>query len=74
MLQTSQLFDGARQRFLDALLAAARIEVYLPNVGAAGACVSWGGRHVCLLDLGCASCSRRPSCHPTQAYLHPPLP
>ena len=30
--QSSQLFDGARQRFLDALLAAARVEVYLPNV------------------------------------------
>ena len=30
--QTSNLFIGARQRFLDALLAAARVEVYLPNV------------------------------------------
>lgn len=30
--QACQLFGGARQRFLDALLAAARVEVYLPNV------------------------------------------
>lgn len=30
--QTSNLFIGARQRFLDALLAAARVEVYLPGV------------------------------------------
>ncbi|KAL4458838.1 hypothetical protein ABPG75_013703 [Micractinium tetrahymenae] len=29
--RSSHLFDGARQRFLDALLAAARVEVYLPN-------------------------------------------
>ena len=36
-VQTSQLFDGARQRFLDALLAAARVEVYLPNVRPAAA-------------------------------------
>lgn len=36
VLQSSQLFDGARQRFLDALLAAARVEVYLPNVSGAG--------------------------------------
>ncbi len=32
LLQSSQLFDGARQRFLDALLVAARVEAYLPNV------------------------------------------
>ncbi|KAL4435944.1 hypothetical protein ABPG77_000706 [Micractinium sp. CCAP 211/92] len=31
VLQSSQLFDGARQRFLDALLVAARVEAYLPN-------------------------------------------
>ena len=33
--QSSTLFDGARQRFLDALLAAARVEAYLPNVSVA---------------------------------------
>ena len=32
VLQGSLLFDGARQRFLDAVLAAARVEAYLPNV------------------------------------------
>ncbi|PSC76146.1 potassium NKT2 [Micractinium conductrix] len=31
ILQQSTLFHGARQRFLDALLAAARVEAYLPN-------------------------------------------
>lgn len=33
VLHGSTLFDGAKQRFLDALLAAARVEAYLPNVG-----------------------------------------
>lgn len=32
ILHASMLFSGARQRFLDALLAAARVEAYLPNV------------------------------------------
>ena len=32
MLQKSYLFDGAKQRFLDALLSVARIELYLPQV------------------------------------------
>lgn len=42
MLQSSQLFDGAKQRFLDALLAAARVEVYLPNVSTLPACATRG--------------------------------
>ncbi len=32
ILHASMLFSGARQRFLDALLSAARVEAYLPNV------------------------------------------
>ena len=32
VLQSSELFDGAKQRMLDALLAVARLEVFLPNV------------------------------------------
>lgn len=40
--QSSQLFDGARQRFLDALLVAARVEAYLPNVRNFGSLWAWG--------------------------------
>lgn len=36
-----QLFTGAKQRFLDALLSAARVELYLPRVSGQGGCV-WG--------------------------------
>lgn len=31
-LRRAYLFDGAKQRFLDALLASARVELYLPQV------------------------------------------
>ncbi len=74
--QSSQLFDGARQRFLDALLAAARVEVYLPNVRRldVACCCPW--LHACPLackplhlaagrpPVSAASqpCRRRPCC------------